>query len=172
MTIEEKQIEKMRSTYLRLSENNKLNILLEIESFFDGEITESIDYFNKKKINSKEITEFKQLLFEAYRVKTQQVFIQFHSSENSFWIALKNILLKEINLKPFQFNNVYKIYRLGPQLKILREKQNVSVLELAERTGMSKRLINELEKDGRNISFMKLIKYFNKGLLIEIPMHL
>ena len=50
MTIEEKQIEKMRSTFLRLSENNKLNILLEIESFFDDEIAESIDYFNKKKI--------------------------------------------------------------------------------------------------------------------------
>lgn len=61
MTIEEKQIEKMRSTFLRLSENNKLNILLEIESFFDDEIAESIDYFNKKKINSKEIIEFKQL---------------------------------------------------------------------------------------------------------------
>ena len=57
-------------------------------------------------------------------------------------------------------------------MKILSEKQNLSVLELAERTGMSKRLINELENDGRNISFMKLKKYFNKGLLIEIPVHL
>ena len=57
-------------------------------------------------------------------------------------------------------------------MKILREKQNLSVLELAERTGMSKRLINELENDGRNISFIKLKKYFNKGLLIEIPVHL
>ena len=71
----------MRSTFLRLSENNKLNILLEIESFFDDEIAESIDYFNKKKINSKEIIEFKQLLFDTYRDKTKQAFIQFHSLE-------------------------------------------------------------------------------------------